>query len=716
MNLFPKEYVSGMFRGFSQGGLEFHADIILPYQNRFQVMPMHGMFLLVQLESVDEAVLGRITSLAAKGRLSSGAGEDFGIRAISEGRPVPEDLREQYLKYEVDIRVLGVIRANSEGVVFVPSHRRLPHVGSKVAFLSPEVLQEIGFHNGDGAELGFLALGEFVFSGDDQRLQRQPWMQVQGTKVIPRFDVVNLVARRTFVFARAGFGKSNLIKLLFSDLYRGKPKVRKRGGREVPVGALIFDPDGEYYWPDDQERPALCDVPELQDQLVVFTQKDAPSPYYGSFIAGKIKLDIRRLRPADVISIALDPERQRQQNVRKLANLNDSDWRRLVDLIHAEKYGARDEDIQEILKLKEEQGAELNAAKSNMVFITQLLHDPSSQVLDMLMAALQDGKLCVVDISQMRGSAGLTLSGIILKRIFEHNQLEFTKADPRTIPTIAVVEEAQSVLNSSGGSGEGPYIEWVKEGRKYHLGAVLITQQPGSIPNEILSQGDNWFIFHLLAANDLAAAKRANAHFSDDLLSSLLNEPIEGNGIFWSSASKRPIPIPFRALSFESMYKPFDPKYLRGAVQTYASKLRERFKSEVGLFVKEAAKQRLGEIPENVPIAPEPSAEIEVEDLSGGEESSGLDVLEIISQRAVVGFRNDEEVRRQFQGKGITWRGVIEGLKRHLPETAQDRDRLAHGLVVRAMTEVYGEQDRNWRIEQKPKRDGSGTTPWFVKL
>jgi hypothetical protein len=53
-----------------------------------------------------------------------------------------------------------------------------------------------------------------------------------------------------------------------------------------------------------QERPALCDVPELQDQLVVFTQKDAPSPFYGSFIAGKIKLDIRRLRPADVIIVA----------------------------------------------------------------------------------------------------------------------------------------------------------------------------------------------------------------------------------------------------------------------------------------------------------------------------------------------------------------------------------------------------------------------------
>src|SRR5690606_33989106 len=128
----------------------------------------------------------------------------------------------------------------------------------------------------------------------------------------------------------------------------------------------------------------------------------------------------------------------------------------------------------------------------------------------------------------------------------------------------AVIEEAQSVLDNSI-SGINPYIEWVKEGRKYDLGAVLITQQPGSIPTEILSQGDNWFIFHLLSATDLINLKRANAHFSDDLLSSLLNEPIPGHGIFWSSVAGMSYPLPIRVLSFERMYSPQDPFYNRPA-------------------------------------------------------------------------------------------------------------------------------------------------------
>src|SRR5207237_5317131 len=128
----------------------------------------------------------------------------------------------------------------------------------------------------------------------------------------------------------------------------------------------------------------------------------------------------------------------------------------------------------------------------------------------------------------------LSLSSLILRRIFDRNQEEFTRAEPKTIPTIVVVEEAQSVLNERSAASR-PYVEWVKEGRKYDLGAVLITQQPGAISPEILSQGDNWFVFHLLSSGDLTALKRANAHFSDDLLSALLNEPIEGHGAFCSS-------------------------------------------------------------------------------------------------------------------------------------------------------------------------------------
>lgn len=693
IQLFPREQVVGIFRGFQQGGMEFHADLVLPYRNEFQNIPMHGQFLLVQLETPDEAVLGRIASFSSEGKLSFGSGEEFNIRAVREERPIPEDLREQYLKYRVNIRVLGVLRKNGKGVTFVPSHRRLPHVGSKVAFPSDEVLREIAGHNFDGAPIGHLAFGEYIYAAGSKSFQSQEWMQVVDPEVLVRFPIESLVSRRSFVFARAGFGKSNLNKLLFSKLYETTPFVTKRAGKQVPVGTVIFDPDGEYFWPDDKGRPGLCDVPALEDKVVVFTDRKNPSPFYQSFVAGGIKLDIRRLRPGDVISIALGPERQEQQNVRKLRGLPQDRWESLVNLIDTNGNTTPLDDVCALLDLDpQRQEAEALAARGNMTAIVKMLHDKSSQLMDMLVHALSEGKLCVIDVSQMRGGQSLVLSGLILRRIFDRNQQEFTAADPKTIPTIAVVEEAQSVLNENAPAAE-PYVAWVKEGRKYDLGALLITQQPGSIPVEILSQGDNWFIFHLLSATDLTSLKRANAHFSDDLLSSLLNEPIPGQGVFWSSVGGKPYPVSLRALSFEKMFSMRDHDYNQPAGNTYAQTLRSTFSGMRKIATTVGAPEAEGA----GALFP---AEAEVED------AEPVDVMANIEQRAIDALRADAKLMAKIESsEGAAWGSLKAFFLDHLPAHLDDRDTMAFRLVKKALVNFYGPQDHGWEQYRHPTRN-----------
>lgn len=684
VQLFPKDHVVGIFRGFQQGGMEFHADLVLPYRNEFQNIPMHGQFLLVQLETPDEAVLGRIASFSSEGKLSFGSGEEFNIRAVREDRPIPEDLREQYLKYRVNIRVLGVLRRNGKGLTFVPSHRRLPHVGSKVAFPNDDVLREIAGHNIDGAPIGHLAFGEYIYAAGSKSLQAQEWMQVVDPEVLVRFPIESLVSRRSFIFARAGFGKSNLNKLLFSKLYETTPFVTKRAGKQVPVGTVIFDPDGEYFWPDDKGRPGLCDVPALEDKVVVFTDRKNPSSFYQSFVAGGIKLDIRRLRPGDVISIALGPERQEQQNVRKLRGLPQERWEKLVNLIDETGNSTPLEDVAKLLDLEyPKQDAETLAARANMTSIVRMLHDKSSQLMDMLVHALSEGKLCVIDVSQMRGGQSLVLSGLILRRIFDRNQQEFTAADPKTIPTIAVVEEAQSVLNENAPAAE-PYVAWVKEGRKYDLGALLITQQPGSIPVEILSQGDNWFIFHLLSAADLTSLKRANAHFSDDLLSSLLNEPIPGQGVFWSSVGGKPYPVSLRALSFEKLFSMRDHDYNQPVGRTYAQTLRGTFSGMRQI----AAPVHVVEADVAGTLFP---AEVE------HEESEPVDVMANIEQRAIDALRADAKLITKIESTdGAAWGSIKAFFLDLLPEHLDDRDNLAFRLVKKALDDLYGPKDQGW--------------------
>lgn len=543
----------GTFKGFNERGLEFAAEIVAPYNASMLDRPQLGQFLLVELGSQEEASLGRITRFVPSGLLATAEGEDYVNTMQRRQQEVPEDLKEQRLKYRVQVKLLGAVRTTDAGkIIYVPSQRRLPHLGARVALPSDQVLQELCKLSQGETDLGVYVLGEFVFRGathtptQPELISLDPHLQVT-------FDINKLVSRRSVVFARAGYGKSNLVKFLIAELYQKQPMT----ANDRPVGTLIFDPDGEYFWPDHvANRPGLCDVPHLRERLLVFTNRPAPSAYYGSWKAGEVKLDIRDLFPSDVISIAISSDRQTQQNVLKLKGVSNSNWRKLVDLIYEKELQASDEKVGNLLGYTGGQivqsVAEIGAARSNMYNVVRTLHDPNSQVLSGTLRALANGKVVVIDISLLSSGAGNMLAGLLLRRIFSHNQEHFTGGDP-IIPVVAIVEEAQSVLCRNL-DDTSPYVEWVKEGRKYDLGAMLITQQPGAMAPELLSQADNWFCFHLLSEGDASVLGRYNSHYSSDILAHLIAEPIPGNCYMWS-APHQPFVLPVRLSDFGEIYK-----------------------------------------------------------------------------------------------------------------------------------------------------------------
>jgi len=322
------------------------------------------------------------------------------------------------------------------------------------------------------------------------------------------------------------------------------------------------------------------------------------------------------------------------------------------------------------------------------------LHDKSSQLWDKLILALSYGKLCVIDVSQMRGKQSLSLSGLILRRIFDRNQQEFTAAEPKTIPTIAVVEEAQSVLNENAAGAE-PYIAWVKEGRKYDLGALLITQQPGSIPVDILSQGDNWFIFHLLSSSDLTTLRRANAHFSDDLLSSLLNEPIPGQGVFWSSVGGQPYPIAIRALSFEDLYQLQDPNYNRDAVSTFALQIKQHFESVNAEFI------AFADLYKDNHVIQESDEQTQNE--------TDVDYMQLYKDKAIETFHAQYKDNQEIRTNGFPWGKIVGILQGYLPTHLDEINKIAYDLVLSALEMTFGERGIAWESEKKSSKTGKST-------
>ena len=562
VKLFEPDRLIGMFKGFAEEGLEFRAEIVSPYQPSEDLTPRIGQFLLVELDSPDEAALGRITRFFPVGVLAGQEGDEYLAEMHRSNKEVPAQLKERRLRYNVKVRLLGGLRVDQGGegpsITFVPTVRKLPHLGARVGLPAEKVLSflcNLGAQTDTAQVIGHFSLGELIYNGGIPAGERFLLSQPQLLPI--KFDVRSLISRRSFVFARAGYGKSNMLKLLISQLYEG---AGPKDARQRSVGMLILDPEGEYFWPDEDGRPGLCCVPHLKDKIAVFTDRAEPNSYFGSWKVGGIRLDVRELSPPDVVSLCIPEDRQNQQNVAKLRGLRSDQWRQLIDLVAEHGHNTDEKKIQETAKFKEAEGVEARAMRSNLVTIINRLHDPVGTLQTQVKDILAEGMVVIVDLSLVTGVIGLQISGLLMKQVFDHNQFAFTSAPggKGLIPTIVVLEEAQSVLGRAA-KEESPFVQWVKEGRKYGLGAIMVTQQPGSIAPELLSQGDSFFAFHLLSAHDLKSLQHHNAHFSDDILASILNEPIKGNCFFWS-APDQPFVLPARILNFDEVGTQFPDK------------------------------------------------------------------------------------------------------------------------------------------------------------
>ena len=136
--LFAKSNLMETFKGFTERGFEFAAEIITPYDASMLERPQLGQFILIELGDIQEASLGRITKFVPSGLLATAEGEDYINTMQRRDQVVPDDLKKDKLKYRVEIKLLGALRITkdkekNEKIIFVPSQRRLPHLGANVA-------------------------------------------------------------------------------------------------------------------------------------------------------------------------------------------------------------------------------------------------------------------------------------------------------------------------------------------------------------------------------------------------------------------------------------------------------------------------------------------------------------------------------------------------------------------------------------------------------
>ena len=136
---------------------------------------VHGFSLLRE----EEAALGRITRFFPVGLMASREGDEYLAEMHRSSSEVPAELKERRLRYSVKVRLLGGVRVDpgrGGGLRFVPTSRRLPHLGAKVGVPSEEVMEflcGLSVQTDDASAIGVYALGETVFDGGpDGRYRR----------------------------------------------------------------------------------------------------------------------------------------------------------------------------------------------------------------------------------------------------------------------------------------------------------------------------------------------------------------------------------------------------------------------------------------------------------------------------------------------------------------------------------------------------------------
>jgi len=512
-------------------------EIVVAFQER-EKSPKLGEFLIIEeTEFMKRKLLARVEEFSYG---DFQATKDERIRALVEkyvreitgvGRELSEEEKKALFFRHYILKVLGEI--DFENRKIKTDYRRLPELTSICRYPSHEeykIITSAGLEDASNPlPIGYFSIGEEIKKFGEEKI-----------KVI--FDLEKFKNKRTAIFARTGYGKSNLCKLVVS--------LASLTGE----GLLVFDMEGEYAFGEPNRNiVGLADIPEIRNNLVVYTnRKDYNASRYGNIWLRPL-INLELLKPWQIAS--LFPEAGSKEEAAIIRNFRDltETPQPLIELARLYENPPIDRDRERelwdnLFQRLNATGPQQLVLRRNLRWLLPLHNSNAPNIVTDVMWHLARGRTVIVDLSLLPLEVGVSLSNVILEGIFRYNVRNITQG--KLIECIAVFEEAQNVLNRDAvKEGQSYFVRWAKEGRKYHLGLIYVTQQPGAIAEEIVSQTDNFFVMHLLGKGDIDALRRANPHYDGVISEFLLKETIIGNTYVYS-APKQPYVFPCKVSEF----------------------------------------------------------------------------------------------------------------------------------------------------------------------
>ena len=463
--------------------------------------------------------------------------QDKTLVAVHYARIAERDLsdrdKQKMFSYTYEVKILGVFSA--DGKDFLTAVRKLPIVSYHARHITSREFDTIlNKSNEGGIEIGKLCIGNDI--------------QFEGKSIL--FDIDKLKGKRTMIFAQSGFGKTNLMKVMLYHMMRDRE-----------YGKLIFDLNGEYCFSSEKTR-GLADIDEeiVNSNLVLYTDKKFDPEKYRFEFGGGVLINMHNhLTVGDILNFGAGFSEVMKSFLLYLADNQVSDFIGKISQYVADPRQLHI-NYPDFFDSKSDASAKKTIAAirkriGHLIEEGKGLHLPTSKMVEDIFKGLKAGKTVVIDLSLKDSYTANVISTIIIRALFENNKKHFTEQNSNeVIDCVTCIEEAQNVISEEFvKSNANHFVRMAKEGRKFGLGMIAITQRPSAIAEEIRSQAENFFSFYMGNTDDIKALVRSNINYDGVISRFLQTESIPGN-LYMVSANQS-FALPLRVMEFEELVR-----------------------------------------------------------------------------------------------------------------------------------------------------------------
>ena len=389
--------------------------------------------------------------------------------------------------YEITVDVIGYFDPN----LGFMNPRKTPDPGAKVFLAADTMLQRV-LNKKQPGEIGSAAVGALL---------------LRDVGAVPiALDVKELVSTHMAILAGTGSGKSYTAGVLVEELLR--PYNR--------AAVLIFDPHGEYNTLGDmQGHPA-------------FQAEDGYAPVVKVLTPDDIRIRVSSLDYADILTLLPDMSDRQQSILNKAYGLvrkhRGGDYRWNVNDLIAAVYEA---DTQVDDEGNEKAGSSAPALEWKL---ERLARSPYFHPFQHL--APQDlfapGQVTVLQMNEITQEEQQVICAAVLRQAnnarMDSLKERITPDDENYLPypVFILLEEAHRFAPAHEPSRCKAVIRTIlSEGRKFGLGVGLITQRPGKLDSDVLSQCMSQFIMRIVNPVDQESLKYGVEAAGRDLLKEL---------------------------------------------------------------------------------------------------------------------------------------------------------------------------------------------------